>query len=125
MRRWELDNPTRPWARPPDDSPWRSARDDDTGGARRLSEAERRAMRARRAARTGDLEAERPEVTRGERASRPVPRMPKTSHDTRVRSPAITLAGALLIVGLTVLAFAGGRLFGRVEQPTPVVGAQA
>jgi N-acetylmuramoyl-L-alanine amidase len=51
--------------------------------------------------------------------------MPKTRQDTRVRSPGITLAGALLIVGLTVLAFAGGRLFGRVEQPTPIVGAQA
>lgn len=37
-----------------------------------------------------------------------------------MRSPALTLAGALLIVGLTVLAFAGGRLFGRVQEPTPV-----
>lgn len=45
--------------------------------------------------------------------------MPKTRQDTRVRSPAVTLAGALLIVGLTVLAFAGGRLFGRVDEPTP------
>lgn len=45
--------------------------------------------------------------------------MPKTRQDTRVRSPGLTLAGALLIIGLTVLAFAGGRLFGRVEQPTP------
>jgi N-acetylmuramoyl-L-alanine amidase len=43
--------------------------------------------------------------------------MPKTHPDTKVRSPGITLAGALLIVGLTVLAFAGGRLFGRVEEP--------
>jgi N-acetylmuramoyl-L-alanine amidase len=45
--------------------------------------------------------------------------MPKTRQDTKVKSPAITLAGTLLIVGLTVLAFAGGRLFGRVEE-TPV-----
>jgi N-acetylmuramoyl-L-alanine amidase len=44
--------------------------------------------------------------------------MPKTRQDTRVRSPGITLAGTLLIVGLTVLAFAGGRLFGRVDEPT-------
>jgi N-acetylmuramoyl-L-alanine amidase len=48
--------------------------------------------------------------------------MPKPRQDTRVRSPGITLAGTLLIVGLTVLAFAGGRLFGRVDE-TPV-GAQ-
>ena len=34
----------------------------------------------------------------------------------------ITLAGTMLILGLTVLAFAGGRLFGRVEEPT--TGAQ-
>jgi N-acetylmuramoyl-L-alanine amidase len=43
--------------------------------------------------------------------------MPKTRPDTKVRSPGITIAGALLIVGLTVLAFAGGRLFGRVDEP--------
>ena len=54
------------------------------------------------------------------RESRPVPKMPKTRQDGRLRSPALTLAGALLIVGLTVLAFAGGRLFGQVQAPTPV-----
>jgi N-acetylmuramoyl-L-alanine amidase len=43
--------------------------------------------------------------------------MPKTRPESKVRSPGITLAGTLLIVGLTVLAFAGGRLFGRVEEP--------
>jgi N-acetylmuramoyl-L-alanine amidase len=53
--------------------------------------------------------------------SRPVPKMPRARRETQVRSPALTLAGTLLIVGLTFLAFAGGRLFGRVEQPTPVV----
>lgn len=46
--------------------------------------------------------------------------MPKTRQDGRLRSPALTLAGALLIVGLTVLAFAGGRLFGGAPMPTPV-----
>jgi N-acetylmuramoyl-L-alanine amidase len=46
--------------------------------------------------------------------------MPKTRQDGRVRSPALTLAGALLIVGLTVLAFAGGRLFGQAPDLTPV-----
>lgn len=49
--------------------------------------------------------------------------MPKTRQDTRVRSPIITLAGTLLIVGLTVLAFAGGRIFGQVADPTPPEGA--
>ena len=49
--------------------------------------------------------------------ARPVPRMPKTRPETQVRSKGITLAGTLLILGLTVLAFAGGRLFGRVEEP--------
>ncbi len=57
----------------------------------------------------------------GSREPRPVPKMPKTRQDGRLRSPALTLAGALLIVGLTVLAFAGGRLFGRVQEPTPVL----
>jgi N-acetylmuramoyl-L-alanine amidase len=43
--------------------------------------------------------------------------MPKPRPETQVRSKGITLAGTLLILGLTVLAFAGGRLFGRVEEP--------
>jgi N-acetylmuramoyl-L-alanine amidase len=45
--------------------------------------------------------------------------MPKPQRETQVRTPGITVAGTLLIVALTVLAFAGGRLFGRVEEPTP------
>src|SRR5215218_1581873 len=51
--------------------------------------------------------------------SRRVPTMPKPPRETQVRSPGITVAGTLLIVALTVLAFAGGRLFGRVPEPTP------
>ena len=51
------------------------------------------------------------------KSARPVPRMPKSRPETQVRSKGITLAGTLLILGLTVLAFAGGRLFGRVEEP--------
>lgn len=54
------------------------------------------------------------------KSGRPVPRMPKTRPETQVRSKGITLAGTMLILGLTVLAFAGGRLFGRVEEPTTV-----
>src|SRR5215217_3030904 len=50
-------------------------------------------------------------------ASRRVPKMPKPQRETQVRSPGITVAGTVLIVGLTVLAFAGGRLFGRVPEP--------
>lgn len=85
------------------------------GGGRTLTEAERRAFRARRESR--DDAGARQSAT-----SKPVPKMPRTRQDTKVRSPGITLAGTLLIVGLTALAFAGGRLFGRVEEPTS--GAQ-
>jgi N-acetylmuramoyl-L-alanine amidase len=46
--------------------------------------------------------------------------MPKPQRETQVRSPGITVAGTLLIVALTVLAFAGGRLFGRVPEPMPL-----
>lgn len=91
-----------------------SARGSESGG-RTLSTAERRAYRARRESRA-DAGAPQPGI------SKPVPKMPKTRQETQVRSPGITLAGTLLIVGLTVLAFAGGRLFGRVEEPTS--GAQ-
>lgn len=42
--------------------------------------------------------------------------MPARRGDTRVRSPGITIVGTLLILALTVLAFAGGRLFGRVTE---------
>src|SRR5215207_9242556 len=53
-------------------------------------------------------------------ASRRVPKMPKPPRETQVRSPGITVAGTVLILALTVLAFAGGRLFGRVtEEPAP------
>jgi N-acetylmuramoyl-L-alanine amidase len=55
----------------------------------------------------------------GADASRRVPKMPKPLRETQVRTPGITIAGTLLILALTVLAFAGGRLFGRVTEPTP------
>jgi N-acetylmuramoyl-L-alanine amidase len=45
--------------------------------------------------------------------------MPRTHRETQVRSPGITVGGTLLILILTVLAFAGGRLFGRVTEPSP------
>jgi N-acetylmuramoyl-L-alanine amidase len=49
--------------------------------------------------------------------------MPKARRETQVRSPRMTVAGAILIIALTVLAFAGGRLFGRVAEPSPTPAA--
>lgn len=51
--------------------------------------------------------------------------MPRSRQDTRVRSPTITLAGTILIVGLVLVAFAGGRVFRRIPPvtPTPAVSA--
>jgi N-acetylmuramoyl-L-alanine amidase len=114
MRNWETVNANRALDRAPSGPvswSWRRAAPE---GRRRLSNAERRAIRARREARTEPLDG----VSDESAPSRPVPRMPKTRQDTRVRSPGITLAGALLILGLTVLAFAGGRLFGRADDPS-------
>ena len=51
--------------------------------------------------------------------------MPRTRQDTKVRSPLITLAGTLLILGLTVLAFAGGRIFGRIDEAETTAQASA
>lgn len=92
---------------------------------RTLSEAERNALRSRREARADSPGGNGNGVQPTQSLSRPVPRMPKTRPDTRVRSPGITLAGTLLIVGLTVLAFAGGRLFGRVEEPAGATQPEA
>ncbi len=102
-----------------------SVRDFDTIGSRTLSEEERRILRSRRIARTEAIDAGSNGNERRSGESRPVPRMPKTRQDTRVRSPGITLAGTLLILGLTVLAFAGGRMFGRVDQPVSEAQSKA
>jgi N-acetylmuramoyl-L-alanine amidase len=62
-----------------------------------------------------------------QKATRPknVPTMPARRRDTQVRSPALTLAGAVLIGLLALMAFAGGRFFERVtpSSPTPEVPA--
>lgn len=93
----------------------RSQRGPEFGNGRTLSGAERRAYRARRESRANGGASHNG-------TSKPAPKMPRTRQESQVRSPGMTLAGALLIVGLTVLAFAGGRLFGRVDEPTD--GAQ-
>src|SRR5829696_3624567 len=91
---------------------------------RRLPDDERTATRAEV---NGSPWGRRRDVQRSPRSratSRRVPTMPKPKRETQVRSPGITVAGALLIIALTVLAFAGGRLFGRVAEPEPAPPAQ-
>jgi N-acetylmuramoyl-L-alanine amidase len=51
--------------------------------------------------------------------TRPAPRMPQTAPQGTVRSGPMVALGTLLIVGLTILAFAGGRLFGAATEPPP------
>jgi N-acetylmuramoyl-L-alanine amidase len=117
MNDWRKDNFPRPLARLPldaDDWSWREA----SSSSEREPDLDNRAVRGRRGPRTGidREESPRPPGSRN-KTDRPVPRMPKSRPETQVRSKGITLAGTLLILGLTVLAFAGGRLFGRVEEP--------
>jgi N-acetylmuramoyl-L-alanine amidase len=117
MNDWRKDNFPRPQARLPldaDDWSWR----EDGSSSERESDLDNRAARGRRVARTGiDRGNSPPPPGSRNKSDRPVPRMPKSRPETQVRSKGITLAGTLLILGLTVLAFAGGRLFGRVEEP--------
>ena len=119
---WRKDNVPRPQARLPLDAEDWSWREDRAPGGR-VSDRDDRAVSGRRDPRTGieGRESSRASRVRG-KSARPVPRMPKSRPETQVRSKGITLAGTLLILGLTVLAFAGGRLFGRVEEPD--TGAQ-
>jgi N-acetylmuramoyl-L-alanine amidase len=117
MNEWRKDNFPRPQARLPldaEDWAWREDRD----STEPVSDRDRPTVRARPGtkARTSTGSTSRGAGSRTGNA-RPVPRMPKSRPETQVRSKGITLAGTLLILGLTVLAFAGGRLFGRVEEP--------
>src|SRR5215212_8345023 len=103
---------------PPDPAPWsHPTRGAEKGG--RLADE----PMATRAEANGSPWGRRRPAQRSPRsrvdASRRVPTMPKPQRETQVRSPGITVAGTVLIVGLTVLAFAGGRLFGRVPETTP------
>src|SRR5215213_7914679 len=120
MSDWQKDKIPRPQARLPldaEDWSWRENRATTT----RELDPDNQSVRGRRSpgTRTDRGASSRPTGT-GSKNSRSVPRMPKTRPETQVRSKGITLAGTLLILGLTVLAFVGGRLFGRVEEPDPV-----
>jgi N-acetylmuramoyl-L-alanine amidase len=121
MNDWRKDNFPRPQARLPldaEDWSWR----EDHGSTGSVPDRDSLPVRSRPGTKTTSKprSSKSSEYRTGD--ARPVPRMPKTRPETQVRSKGITLAGTLLILGLTVLAFAGGRLFGRVEEPTS--GAQ-
>jgi N-acetylmuramoyl-L-alanine amidase len=121
MNDWRKDNFPRPQARLPldaEDWSWR----EDRGSTGLDPDRDSLPVRSRPATQTTSKprSSNRSEYRTG--TARPVPRMPKSRPETQVRSKGITLAGTLLILGLTVLAFAGGRLFGRVEEPA--TGAQ-
>jgi N-acetylmuramoyl-L-alanine amidase len=117
MNDWRKDNFPRPQARLPLDAEDWTWREDQPSSQRELN-LDNRTDRDRRGRRTGNGggESSLPPGTRST-SGRPVPRMPKSRPETQVRSKGMTVAGTLLILGLTVLAFAGGRLFGRVEEP--------
>src|SRR5215212_10874129 len=117
MSDWQKDKFPRPQARLPldaEDWSWRENRATTT----RESDPDYQSVGGRRSSGTlTDRGASSRSSGTRSKNNRPVPRMPKTRPETQVRSKGITLAGTLLILGLTVLAFAGGRLFGRVEEP--------
>lgn len=51
--------------------------------------------------------------------------MPSRRRDAQVRSPALTVAGVVLIGLLAVMAFTGGRFFGYVTPPSPTSEASS
>jgi N-acetylmuramoyl-L-alanine amidase len=121
MNDWRKDNFPKPQAHLPldaEDWSWRVDRGSNGPGPDRDPQS----VRSRPGAKTPSKHRSSKGSESGTGNARPVPRMPKSRPETQVRSKGITLAGTLLILGLTVLAFAGGRLFGRVEEP--VTGAQ-
>jgi N-acetylmuramoyl-L-alanine amidase len=117
MTDWRKDNFPPPQARLPLDAEEWSWREDPTSDGRALG-PNGHSTRPRRGTQPKVDTADPPRASRTKgKYTRPVPRMPKSRPETQVRSKGITLAGTTLILGLTVLAFAGGRLFGRVEVP--------
>src|SRR3954467_9589301 len=116
MNDWRKDNFPRPQARLPldaEDWSWR----EDSGAPGPNPGLESQPARAQSRTKVRTNTGSTSQVGSKSGTARPVPRMPKSRPETQVRSRGITLAGTLLILGLAVLAFAGGRLFGRVEQP--------
>ena len=125
MDNWRKDNFPSPQARLPLDAEDWSWRQERTSGGE-VSNRGNRIAPGRQSPRLGSNEGESSRASSAkQKTARPVPRMPKTRPETQVRSRGITLAGTLLILGLTVLAFAGGRLFGRVEEPTAVAQVES
>src|ERR671912_450005 len=123
MSDWQKSSFPPPRARLPLDIDEWENREPGVSNLRRGLEADSGTITGRVATRPGTRHAQSAHAAgTSARKSRPVPRMPKSQPESKVRSPGITLAGTLLILGLTVLAFAGGRLFGRVEEPA--TGAQ-
>ncbi len=119
MSDWQKSSFPPPRARLPLDIDEWENREPGVSNLRRGLEADSGTITGRGATRPGTRHAQSAHAAgTSARKSRPVPRMPKSQPESKVRSPGITLAGTLLILGLTVLAFAGGRLFGRVEEPT-------
>jgi N-acetylmuramoyl-L-alanine amidase len=122
MSDWRKEHFPRPQARLPLDAEEWSWREERTPGGS-ASERDSESVRGRRGPRAKIPSGNSPRAAKTrDKKARPVPRMPKSRPESQVRSKGITLAGTMLILGLTVLAFAGGRLFGRVEEPT--TGAQ-
>jgi N-acetylmuramoyl-L-alanine amidase len=122
MSDWRKEHFPRPQARLPLDVEEWSWREERTPGGS-ASERDSESVRGRRGPRAKIPSGNSPRAAKTrDKKARPVPRMPKSRPESQVRSKGITLAGTMLILGLTVLAFAGGRLFGRVEEPA--TGAQ-
>jgi N-acetylmuramoyl-L-alanine amidase len=122
MSDWRKEHFPRPQARLPLDAEEWSWREERTPGGS-ASERDSESVRGRRGPRAKIPSGNSPRAAKTrDKKARPVPRMPKSRPESQVRSKGITLAGTMLILGLTVLAFAGGRLFGRVEEPA--TGAQ-
>lgn len=127
------DVPRRRRARAEIDTPAAPAAELPSAQGRRLSEAERRALQERRRARLPSaapppglvpepappLAPPRFLAAPPRMPSKPVPRMPRTEERATGTPRGLVAGGAVLLVGLTVLALAGGRLFGSAGDEPP------
>ena len=106
--------PGRDRARKAIDSPVAAIPPGPIGQPRRLTAAEREALKQRRDAATARQRA------RASLRAEPIPtEYPDEAGDPRAASRGIVTLGALLIVGLTVIAFGGSRLFGSAGTDPP------